>query len=66
MDDRIRDHVDSLLRFPESGRPGRFAGTRELVIGRTPYLAIYRSADGVIHMLRLLHGAQSWPDELQT
>jgi len=26
MDDRIRDHVDSLLRFPESGRPGRFPG----------------------------------------
>jgi len=29
----------SLLPFPEMGRPGRKAGTRELVANRTPYIA---------------------------
>jgi len=29
-----------LARFPESGRPGRRTGTRELVIGKTPFIAL--------------------------
>ena len=28
VDDRIRVQVERLLRFPESGRPGRVEGTR--------------------------------------
>jgi toxin ParE1/3/4 len=35
VDDRIREHVQTLARFPQSGRPGRIEGTRELVISRT-------------------------------
>jgi toxin ParE1/3/4 len=31
-----------LAQFPESGRPGRRVGTRELVMSRTPYLVPYR------------------------
>jgi plasmid stabilization system protein ParE len=34
--------VDGLMRFPESGRPGRRAGMRELVVGKTPYIVAYR------------------------
>ena len=34
--------VTGLARFPHSGRPGRRAGTRELVVGQTPYLVPYR------------------------
>jgi toxin ParE1/3/4 len=44
VDDRIRVQVDGLVRFPEGGRPGRFEGTREVVILRTPYIAAYRVA----------------------
>ena len=40
VDDRIEQAVDGLAEFPEMGRPGRVAGTRELVIAgscRLPY-----------------------------
>jgi len=64
VDDRIRVQVEGLARFPESGRPGRVEGTRELVIDRTPYVAAYRVAGGTVRILRVLHGAQQWPDDI--
>lgn len=64
VDDRIRTHVEGLARFPESGRPGRVEGTRELVIDRTPYIVAYRVAGRVVRVLRVLHGAQKWPGEI--
>jgi len=64
VDDRIRVQVEGLVRFPESGRPGRFEGTRELVIDRTPYIAAYRVASDTVRILRVLHGAQQWPDDI--
>jgi addiction module RelE/StbE family toxin len=63
-DDRIRACVERLLQFPEMGRPGRIEGTRELVISRTPYIAAYRIAGNTVRILRLLHGAQQWPDDM--
>ena len=54
--------VAGLARFPETGRPGRRAGTRELVVGRTPYLVAYRVRGDVIDVLRVLHGRQKWPE----
>ncbi len=62
IDDRIRLQIETLIQFPESGRPGRIEGTRELVITHTPYIAAYRVQDDTIRVLRLLHGAQLWPD----
>jgi len=64
VDDRIRVQVESLVRFPESGRPGRIEGTRELVIDRTPYIAAYRVAGDAVQILRVLHGAQQWPEDI--
>jgi toxin ParE1/3/4 len=64
IDNRIREAVETLLRYPERGRPGRIDGTRELVIGRTPYIAAYHIVGDVIGVLRLLHGAQLWPNEM--
>jgi toxin ParE1/3/4 len=60
--EQIVSAVRRLLDFPESGRPGRLAGTRELVIPRTPYIAAV-TAD-TVRVLRILHGAQMWPDEI--
>ena len=62
VDDRIEEAVERLVGFPMSGRAGRVEGTRELVIDRTPYIAAYRVEDGKARILRLLHGAQEWPD----
>jgi toxin ParE1/3/4 len=64
VDDRIRAQAGLLLQFPETGRPGRIEGTRELVIGRTPYIAAYRITGDTVRILRVLHGAQLWPDEM--
>jgi toxin ParE1/3/4 len=63
MDKRIADSVQLLLDFPESGRAGRVKGTRECVITRSPYIAAYTVTGKVIRILRVLHGAQRWPDE---
>jgi toxin ParE1/3/4 len=56
--------VAGLVRFPESGRVGRRVGTRELVVGRTPYLVPYRIRGDAIEILRVLHGRQKWPEAL--
>jgi|ERR1017187_3372080 addiction module RelE/StbE family toxin len=64
VDERIRTSVEGLVRFPEMGHPGRIDGTRELVISNTPYIAAYRIADNSVRILRVLHGAQQWPDEM--
>lgn len=63
VDERISTTIYRLLDFPESGRPGRVAGTRELVIPGTPYIAAYILATDIVRVLRILHGAQMWPDE---
>jgi addiction module RelE/StbE family toxin len=64
VDERIQARVEGLGKFPEMGRPGRIEGTRELVISGTPYIAAYRIASGTVRILRVLHGAQQWPDEM--
>lgn len=64
VDERIVAAVRRLWDFPESGRPGRIAGTRELVITGTPYIAAYAVTDTTVRILRVLHGAQQWPDTL--
>jgi toxin ParE1/3/4 len=46
------------------GRQGRCAGTRELVIARTPYIVAYRIERLAVVVLRVLHGAQRWPTAL--
>lgn len=61
--DRIAHQVSQLGQHPEIGRIGRQRGTRELVIGGTPFVAVYRLAGERIELLRVLHGAQQWPQE---
>jgi plasmid stabilization system protein ParE len=53
--------ASDLLRFPNLGRPGGKQGTRELVLTPLPYLIVYCTRGDVIHIVRILHGAQRWP-----
>ena len=63
-DTKIEAGIRQLLQFPESGRTGRVSWTRELVIAGTPYIAAYSVLSDRIRILRVLHGAQVWPDSL--
>lgn len=62
--DTIEGDVHGLAEFPGMGRPGRCAGTRELVITDTPYIVVYRVVGGTVQILRVLHGARQWPESL--
>jgi toxin ParE1/3/4 len=51
----------ALLTFPYRGREGKKEGTRELVLSPLPYIVVYQITGEVIHVVRILHGAQKWP-----
>lgn len=60
---KIVNTVETLLpENPGIGRLGRVSGTRELVIGGTPFIVPYRAVGGDIHVLRVYHAARKWPD----
>lgn len=59
--DEIEGQTDRLAEYPKLGRPGRVKSTRELVINRTSFIAVYRIKGEFVQILRLLHGAQNWP-----
>ena len=56
----IYDAPAELIKFPNRGRPGKKDGTRA-----GPFLAALYHRDtlssDVIHVVRILHGAQKWP-----
>jgi toxin ParE1/3/4 len=60
----IRAAAEQLTVFPMLGRAGRVAGTRELVVLRTPYVIAYRLLADEVTLLHVFHGARLWPDEL--
>ena len=55
--------VELLALHPALGRPGRLAGTRELVIPGTPYLVPYRVREDRVEIVAVLHGRQRWPQK---
>jgi len=61
--DTIRKTVAYLAKHPHLGRPGRKAGTRELVIVDTPYIIPYQVRDDRLIILSVLHGARRPPEE---
>lgn len=58
---RIVEAVDQLGKFPDSGRPGRVKGTRELRISGTPYFIPYRTQEDQVQLLCVFHGRQDYP-----
>ena len=63
MSDAIEAAVSRLADFPESARPGRVPGTRELVVPATPFIVVYRIEATSDVILRVLHAAQKWPPD---
>lgn len=59
---KIRDSIQLLSRQPGMGRPGRVAGTRELVISGLPFIVPYTEYNGEIVILRIVHTSMKWSD----
>ncbi|MDG2530008.1 type II toxin-antitoxin system RelE/ParE family toxin [Caulobacter endophyticus] len=59
---RVLESATGLVAFPDQGRTGRRPGTREMVVPRTPFIIAYRVSKDRIEILRVMHGAQRWPD----
>ena len=59
--EEIHNQIAMLADYPNMGRTGRVIGTRELVINRTAYIAVYRVSEQSVTILRILHGALMWP-----
>lgn len=57
--ERVLRSVDRLENFPESGRPGGAARTREIVIPGLPYIVVYTVADTDVDVIAVFHAAQN-------
>jgi addiction module RelE/StbE family toxin len=55
---KISDIIRTLKDAPYRGRPGREAGTREILFPPMPYVAVYRVREQSIEVLRIYHTAQ--------
>lgn len=55
---RIVAMVEVLRRFPNSGRAGIEPGVRELVVGGTPYIILYRVIGSRVMIGTIWHAAQ--------
>ena len=64
VDERIVAALCRLLDSPRAGRVDRIAITRELVIFGASYVGAYAVTGATARILRVLHGAQEWPDNL--
>jgi toxin ParE1/3/4 len=63
--DTIRQQVGKLADFPRLGRPGRVAGTRELVMAGLPYIVPYYIKGDEVRILAVLHTSRKWPDQFE-
>ncbi len=60
----IRKAAETLTQNPQIGRLGRIAGTRELTVGRFPFMLAYRIEPEEIQVLAVVHTARLWPENL--
>ena len=58
---RVLDAVAGLAEQPSMGRPGRVAGTRELVVPRTHHIVPYRVRGQTVQVLRVFHTSRPLP-----
>jgi toxin ParE1/3/4 len=57
----IQAAVERLSIYPNLGRAGRVAGTRELIVPDTPYIAAYRVVGDQLRILSIIHASRQWP-----
>ncbi len=57
---RILDAVETLRTQPQMGRPGRLAGTRELVVSGTPFIIPYRVRRERLELLAVFDGRRQY------
>jgi toxin ParE1/3/4 len=60
----LLEAVERLAQLPDLGRPGRVAGTRELVVPGTPYIIPYRLRGDRLEVVGVFHDKQKWPKQL--
>ena len=60
----VQDELKILPEHPAIGRPGRIAGTRELVIRKYPYIVAYRQSTSSVEILAVVHSSRRWPSAL--
>ncbi|MCX8518227.1 MAG: type II toxin-antitoxin system RelE/ParE family toxin [Rhodoferax sp.] len=60
LDELFEVKAGRLVDHPGLGRPGRIAGTRELVAHQN-YILVYDVLGDLVRVLRVLHAARQWP-----
>ncbi|MNN21132.1 Plasmid stabilization system protein [compost metagenome] len=60
MDELFSATAAKLAEFPEMGKPGKVAGTREL-IPHESYRLVYQIGNDALWVLALVHTARMWP-----
>jgi toxin ParE1/3/4 len=60
----LLEAVERLAELPGLGRPGRVAGTRELIVPGTPYIVPYRLRGDRLEVIAVFHTSQKWPRRL--
>ena len=63
--ERIQRSCALLTKFPNIGREGVRAGTRERSVPGLPYIIVHRIAAGEIVILGIYHSAQLRPGQLK-
>jgi len=63
---KIHRQVGGLAKkVSRKGIIGRVNGTMELVILKTPFIAVYRTIPGKYQILRILHSSMNWPNSFK-
>ena len=62
LDELFSEKASRLVDHPGLGRPGRVAGTRELVAHQN-YILVYDLTGELVRVLRVLHAVRQWPPQ---